>query len=153
MPEAMSADLDPDLALVRKLHLELNGSGRRTRGPAPPPVKKVKRETSRHLDEALKESSSVSISGSGSGSGKALKREGTLKRLIKKQPNNSDSNQDTVAGDFLMPIIRLHLLQTTQVLCSIALPFLFAQNMQQRNCIRLAVFALLSVDSTLISLI
>lgn len=93
----MSADLDPDLALVRKLHLELNGSGRRTRGPALPPVKKVKCEGSRPLEEALKDSSSISISGSGSGSGKMPKREGTLRRLIKKQPN-SDSNQDTMAG-------------------------------------------------------
>ena len=93
----MSADMDPDLALVRKLHLELNGSGRRTRGAVLPPVKKVKREASRPLDEALKDSSSVSISGSGSGSGKMLKREGTLRRLVKKQPN-SDSNQDTAAG-------------------------------------------------------
>lgn len=93
----MSADVDPDLALVRKLHLELNGSGRRTRGAVLPPAKKAKREMSRQLDEALKDTSSVSISGSGSGSGKVPKREGTLRRLVKKQPN-SDSNQETAAG-------------------------------------------------------
>lgn len=94
----MSADLDPDLALVRKLHLELNGSGRRTRGVVPPPAKKLKRENSRQQEDGTKDTSSVSISGSGSGSGKVAKREGALRRLIKKQPN-SDSNQDTTAGE------------------------------------------------------
>ena len=89
--------MDPDLALVRRLHLELNGSGRRTRGAVPPPVKKARLEPSRPQDEALKDTSSVSISGSGSGSGRLLKREGTLRRLVKKQAN-SDSKQDTTAG-------------------------------------------------------
>ena len=49
---AMSvADTDPDMELVRKLHLELNGSGRRTRGGGPPPSKRFKRDTSRGLSE------------------------------------------------------------------------------------------------------
>ncbi len=103
----MSADIDPDLALVRKLHLELNGSGRRTRGVVLPPAKKAKRETSRQQDEETKDMSSVSISGSGSGSGKRPKREGALRRLMKKQPH-SDSNQDTAAGKGNSAGSRLH---------------------------------------------
>lgn len=47
----MTSDLDPDLELVRKLHLELNGSGRRTRGIAPKPAKRFKREGSRQASE------------------------------------------------------------------------------------------------------
>ena len=96
----MAADMDPDLelALVRKLHLELNGSGRRTRGVVLPPAKKVKRQNSRQQEEGTKDTSSVSISGSGSGSGKVPKREAGLRRLVKKQPH-SDSNQDTAAGE------------------------------------------------------
>lgn len=93
----MSADMDPDMALVRRLHLELNGSGRRTRGVVPPPAKKIKRENSRQPEEGSKDTSSVSISGSGSGSAKVPKRDGALRRLTKIQPH-SDSNQDTAAG-------------------------------------------------------
>ena len=40
----MSVEAEADLALVRKLHLELNGSGRRTRGTVQPLAKKIKRE-------------------------------------------------------------------------------------------------------------
>ena len=48
----MSSELD--MEYVRKLHLELNGSGRRTRGPAPPPAKRLKQENSRPVSEGIK---------------------------------------------------------------------------------------------------
>ena len=130
---AMSlAETDPDMELVRKLHLELNGSGRRARGGVPPPSKRYKRDTSRGLSEgggslqvlhqgrgALKlflmqaqlllfpigpkDTPSASRSGSGSGSARLLRREGALRRLVKKQPE-SDSNQHNGLGGCNLPV-------------------------------------------------
>lgn len=40
----MSMETDQNMALVRRLHLELNGSGRRARGTVQSPTKKLKRE-------------------------------------------------------------------------------------------------------------